>query len=41
LFQPFPLSVLNGKAYWLVSAEGTATRPKIKAFRDWVFSELG
>src|SRR5215468_798865 len=41
LFQPFPLTVRNGKAYWLVCAEGTATRPKIKAFRDWVFSELG
>ncbi|HEV3175301.1 MAG TPA: transcriptional regulator GcvA [Stellaceae bacterium] len=40
LFQPFPLTVRNGKAYWLVCAEGTATRPKIKAFRDWVFSEL-
>lgn len=41
LFQPFPLTVRNGKSYWLVCAEGTATRPKIKAFRDWVFSELG
>ncbi len=41
LFQPFPLTVRNGKAYWLVCAEGTASRPKIKAFRDWIFSELG
>jgi len=41
LFQPFPLTVRNGKAYWLVCVEGTATRPKIKAFRDWIFSELG
>jgi DNA-binding transcriptional LysR family regulator len=41
LFQPFPLTVRNGRSYWLVCAEGTATRPKIKAFRDWVFSELG
>src|SRR5215471_16729235 len=41
LFQPFPLTVRNGKAYWLVCAEGTAARPKIKAFRDWIFSELG
>lgn len=41
LFQPFSLAVRNGKAYWLVCAEGTATRPKIKAFRDWIFSELG
>ncbi len=39
--QPFPLTVRNGRAYWLVCAEGTATRPKIKAFRDWIFSELG
>ncbi len=41
LFQPFPLTVRNGKTYWLVCAEGTASRPKIKAFRDWIFSELG
>src|ERR1051326_7705450 len=41
LFQPFPLTVRNGKTYWLVCAEGTATRPKIKAFREWVFRELG
>jgi len=41
LFQPFPLTVRNGKTYWLVCAEGTAARPKIKAFREWVFSELG
>jgi DNA-binding transcriptional LysR family regulator len=41
LFQPFPLTVRNGKSYWLVCAEGTASRPKIKAFRDWIFSELG
>ena len=40
LFQPFPLTVRNGKTYWLVCAEGTATRPKIKAFREWVLSEL-
>jgi DNA-binding transcriptional LysR family regulator len=40
LFQPFPLTVRNGRAYWLVCAEGTSARPKIKAFRDWVFSEL-
>ncbi|HXP76243.1 MAG TPA: transcriptional regulator GcvA [Stellaceae bacterium] len=41
LFQPFPLTVRNGKAYWLVCGEGTAARPKIKSFRDWIFSELG
>jgi DNA-binding transcriptional LysR family regulator len=41
LFQPFDLTVRNGKTYWLVCAEGTASRPKIKAFRDWIFSELG
>jgi len=40
LFQPFPLTVRNGKTYWLVCAEGTAARAKIKAFREWVFSEL-
>lgn len=39
LFQPFDLVVPNGKAYWLVSPEVTAERPKIKAFRDWILAE--
>lgn len=39
LHQPFELVVPNGKAYWLVSPEGTAERPKIRAFRDWILAE--
>jgi DNA-binding transcriptional LysR family regulator len=40
LFQPFPLAVGTGKSYWLVVPEHTADRPKVKAFRDWVFAEI-
>jgi DNA-binding transcriptional LysR family regulator len=39
LVQPFDLVVPNGKAYWLVSPEATAERPKIKTFRDWMVAE--
>jgi DNA-binding transcriptional LysR family regulator len=39
LFQPFSLVVGNGKAYWVVTPETTAERPKIKAFRDWALAE--
>ncbi|HZS81623.1 MAG TPA: transcriptional regulator GcvA [Stellaceae bacterium] len=39
LFQPFALTVPNGKSYWLVAPEATAERPKIKAFRDWIAAE--
>ena len=40
LFQPFPLTVTTGKAYWLVAPEATAERPKVRAFRDWMLAEL-
>ncbi len=40
LFQPFPLTVANGKAYWLVAPETGAHRPKVQRFRDWVFDEV-
>lgn len=40
LSQPFPDVVPNGKAYWLVSPEATADRPKIKAFREWILAEV-
>lgn len=39
LTQPYDLVVPNGKAYWLVSPEATAERPKIKAFREWMIAE--
>src|SRR5262249_29874077 len=40
LFQPFPLTVNNGKSYWIIYPEGAGERPKIRAFRDWVLEEL-
>src|SRR5260221_4883741 len=40
LFQPFPLAVETGKSYWLVTPETMADRPKVKAFRDWIFAEI-
>jgi DNA-binding transcriptional LysR family regulator len=39
LFQPFPLAVGNGKAYWTVAPENSADRPKVQAFRDWICAE--
>jgi DNA-binding transcriptional LysR family regulator len=39
LFQPFPLTVRNGKSYWLVFPEASAERRKVKAFRDWILAE--
>ena len=39
LLQPFALTASNGKAYWLVTPEATAERPKIKAFREWMLAE--
>jgi DNA-binding transcriptional LysR family regulator len=40
LFQPFELTVSTGKSHWLVVPEAWAERPKIKSFRNWVFSEI-
>src|SRR5260370_18815968 len=40
LFQPFPLAVETGKSYWFVTPETMADRPKVKAFRDWIFAEI-
>jgi DNA-binding transcriptional LysR family regulator len=40
LFQPFRLVVPNGLTYWLVCPEATMERPKIRAFRDWLHSEI-
>lgn len=39
LFQPFPLTVRNGKSYWLVFPEASSERRKVKAFRDWILAE--
>jgi DNA-binding transcriptional LysR family regulator len=40
LFQPFRLAVETGKSYWFAVPENSADRPKVKAFRDWIFSEV-
>jgi DNA-binding transcriptional LysR family regulator len=39
LVQPFKLVVNYGKAYWFVSPETAADRPKVQAFRDWCIKE--
>jgi len=41
LFQPYPLSVTNGKAYWLVYPPAASDSPKVRAFRDWILTEIG
>lgn len=41
LFQPFPLAVGNGKAYWLVHPASAQDTPKVRAFRDWILTEIG
>jgi DNA-binding transcriptional LysR family regulator len=39
LAQPFELVVNFGKAYWFVSPEQSASRPKVEAFRAWCLAE--
>jgi len=41
LFQPYPLSVGNGKAFWLVYPPAVQDLPKVAAFRDWILTEIG
>ena len=36
----FPVSVRSRESYWFVSPKETADTPRVKAFRDWVKSEL-
>lgn len=41
LVQPFPDLVLpTERSYWLVSSQRRADEPKIRAFRDWILSEV-
>jgi len=40
LFQPFPQIVDSGKAWWFVCPPASASRPKIRAFEDWMIEEL-
>ena len=39
LVRPFPLALRSRNAHYFVCLEATAERPKIKAFRDWLFAE--
>jgi DNA-binding transcriptional LysR family regulator len=36
----FDVSVRSSESYWFVSPKEVADSPKVKAFRDWVKSEL-
>jgi LysR family glycine cleavage system transcriptional activator len=40
LVAPFELSLPAGYAYYVVYLPGAADRPKIKAFREWITSEM-
>lgn len=40
LVKPFALELPTIAAYYFVCPEGTQDRPKVKAFRDWVMSEV-
>src|SRR5438874_2645519 len=40
LFQPFPQIVDSGKAWWFVCPPASASRPKTRAFEDWLVEEL-
>lgn len=41
LIVPFPeLVLLTDRSYWLVYSQRRADEPKIKAFRDWILSEV-
>ena len=39
LVRPFELTVTTDSAYFFVVAKGAAQRPKVAAFRDWLFAE--
>ena len=39
LIAPFDISLPSHSAYWVVTPERMAERPKIAAFRDWLFEE--
>lgn len=40
LVRPFDIPVASGAGYYLVCARETASRPKIKAFREWLLKTL-
>lgn len=40
LHQPFPLTVPNGRAYWLVTPAARQRDASVHAFRDWILKEV-
>ncbi|CAN7402186.1 LysR substrate-binding domain-containing protein [Pararhizobium sp. LjRoot238] len=40
LYQPFDLRCSDGHDYWLAYPHARRNTPKIKAFREWIFTEL-
>ena len=41
LVRPFPIQIESSFGFWFVCARERLAEPKIAAFRDWVFSEIG
>jgi len=41
LVRPFPIEIESSFGFWFVCARERVTEPKIAAFRDWVFAEIG
>jgi LysR family transcriptional regulator, glycine cleavage system transcriptional activator len=41
LIQPFDIVGNDGHAYWMVYQEARRNAPKIRAFRDWMLTEVG
>jgi LysR family glycine cleavage system transcriptional activator len=40
LVAPFPLALRTRARFWFVCAKGTESRPQVRAFRDWLLSEI-
>ena len=40
LVKPFDLTLPSDYAYYFVCPEAAFDRPKVKAFREWLFSEI-
>lgn len=41
LVRPFDIVIPSNSAFWVVSPERAADRPKVAAFRDWIIREMG
>jgi LysR family glycine cleavage system transcriptional activator len=40
LVRPFDIVIPSNSAFWVVAPERTADRPKVAAFREWLFEEI-